>query len=407
MSLQAIIMAGGEGTRLRPLTCDTPKPMVPILGKPVLSYSLQLLRRHKLTEVGVSLLYLPERVTRAFGSGEKDGVRLHYSREKDPVGTAGSVKLVAQGRLRPEKPFVVLSGDGLTDCDLTAALRFHAQKRALATLVLARVREPLAYGVVVTDENGRVTRFVEKPGWGEVYSDTVNTGIYVLSPEALDRIPDGPCDFGQQLFPQLVREGEPVYGFVTDAYWCDIGDESAYVRAQADFLDGRVRLDAGTRIAETAQIAPSARLEGNVYVGAGAVIGENALLCEGAVIGPGARVGAHARISRSVLWEDARAGEWARISGAVLCRGAQAGAGAELYEDSALGDGAVLGARAVLASGAKVWPGKRIDPCVRVRGNLIWGGAARPEIRTNGGDTTGSIETTSNIFFMIFERTCT
>ena len=381
MSLQAIIMAGGEGTRLRPLTCDTPKPMVPILGRPVLSYSLQLLRRHKLTEVGVSLLYLPERVTRAFGSGEKDGVRLHYSREKDPVGTAGSVKLVAQGRLRPEKPFVVLSGDGLTDCDLTAALRFHAQKRALATLVLARVREPLAYGVVVTDENGRVTRFVEKPGWGEVYSDTVNTGIYVLSPEALDRIPDGPCDFGQQLFPQLVRESEPVYGFVTDAYWCDIGDESAYVRAQADFLDGRVRLDAGTRIAETAQIAPSARLEGNVYVGAGAVIGENALLCEGAVIGPGARVGAHARISRSVLWEDARAGEWARISGAVLCRGAQAGAGAELYENSALGDGAVLGARAVLASGAKVWPGKRIDPCVRVRGNLVWGGAARPEIR--------------------------
>ena len=381
MSLQAIIMAGGEGTRLRPLTCDTPKPMVPILGKPVLSYSLQLLRRHKLTEVGVSLLYLPERITRAFGSGEKDGVRLHYSREKDPVGTAGSVKLAAQGRLRPEKPFVVLSGDGLTDCDLTAAFRFHAKKRALATLVLARVREPLAYGVVVTDENGRVTRFVEKPGWGEVYSDTVNTGIYILSPEVLDKIPDGPHDFGQQLFPRLVREGEPVYGFVADAYWCDIGDESAYVRAQADFLNGRVRLDPGALIAETAQIAPSARLEGNVYVGAGAVIGENATLSDGAVIGAGARVGAHARVSRSVLWEDARVGEWARVSGAVLCRGAQAGTGAELYEDSALGDGAVLGARAVLAAGAKVWPGKRIDPCVRVRGNIVWGGAARPEIR--------------------------
>ena len=381
MSLQAIIMAGGEGTRLRPLTCDTPKPMVPILGKPVLSYSLQLLRRHRLTEVGVSLLYLPERITRAFGSGEKDGVRLHYSREKEPVGTAGSVKLAASGRLRPEKPFVILSGDGLTDCDLTAALRFHAQKRALATLVLARVREPLAYGVVVTDTDGRVTRFVEKPGWGEVYSDTVNTGIYILSPEALDRIPDGPCDFGQQLFPHLVREGEPVYGFVTDAYWCDIGDESAYVRAQADFLDGRIRLDPGTLIAETAQIASSARLEGNVYVGAGAVIGENAVLSDGAVIGAGARVGAHARLSRCVLWEDARVGDWARLSGAVLCRGAQAGTGAELYEDSALGDGAVLGARAVLAAGAKVWPGKRIDPCVRVRGNLVWGGAARAEIR--------------------------
>lgn len=382
MSLQAVIMAGGEGTRLRPLTCDTPKPMVPILGKPALSYSLQLLRRHGLTEAGISLMYLPERITRAFGAGEKEGVHLHYTREREPVGTAGGVRLACQGRQRPAEPFVILSGDGLTDCDLTEALRFHRQKGALATLVLSRVREPLAYGVVVAGEDGRVERFVEKPGWGEVYSDTVNTGIYILSPEALDFIPEGqPCDFGQDLFPRLVREGRPVYSLVSGAYWCDVGDESAYVRAQADFLAGRVKLDAGELIAETAQIDPSARLDGAVYIGAGAVVGPHAVLSDGAVIGPGARVGAHARVTRSVLWEDARAGEWARLEGAVLCRGAQAGAGAELHENSVLGDGVLLGARAALEAGAKIWPGKRVDPCVRVRGNLIWGGAARPEIR--------------------------
>ena len=382
MALNAVIMAGGEGTRLRPLTCDTPKPMVPVLGKPVLSYSLQLLRRHALTQVGVSLLYLPERITRAFGSGEAEGVRLHYAREREPVGTAGSVRLTASGKLTPTEPFVVLSGDGLTACDLTEALRFHREKKALATMVLARVRDPLAYGVVMADGDGRVRRFVEKPGWGEVYSDTVNTGIYVLSPEVLGLIPErGACDFGQDLFPALVRQGLPVYALVTDAYWCDIGDESAYVRAQADFLSGKVGLDAGELIAPSAQIDKTARLEGPAYIGANAVIGPYAVVSDGAVIGPGAHVGAHARISRSVLWQDACAGEWARLEGAVMGRAAQAGAGAQLCEDSALGDGAALGARAVLEKGAKVWPGKRVDACMRVQGCLVWGGATRPEIR--------------------------
>lgn len=382
MPLNAVIMAGGEGTRLRPLTCDTPKPMVPLLGKPVLSYSLQLLRRHQLTEVGVSLLYLPERITRAFGAGAQEGVRLHYAREKEPIGTAGSVKLAASGKLTPTEPFVVLSGDGLTDCDLTAALQFHHEKRALATLVLARVREPLAYGVVVTDADGRVLRFVEKPGWGEVYADTVNTGVYVLSPEALAMIPEkGACDFGQDLFPRMVREGKPVYAFVSDGYWCDVGDEAAYIRAQADLLNGRVALETGPLIAETAQVHPTALLEGPVYLGAGTVIGPHAILSGGCAVGAGAKVGAHARLERSVLWEDARAGDWARLRGAVLCRAATAGAGAEMHEDSALGNGAALGARAVLETGAKVWPGKWVDPCVRVHGCLVWGGASRPEIR--------------------------
>ncbi len=381
MSLHAIIMAGGEGTRLRPLTSDTPKPMVPILGKPVLSYALQLLKRHQMTEIGVTLQYLPERISRAFGSGAKEGVHLHYFREHEPLGTAGGVLKAASGRQAPTDAFAVLSGDGLTDCDLTEAMRFHREKKALATLVLTRVRDPLSYGVVMADDEGRVRRFVEKPGWGEVYSDTINTGIYLLSPEVLSYIwSDKPCDFGKDLFPMLVKAEKPVYAFVSDCYWCDIGDQAAYVRSQSDFLLGKVNLSAGAFVAETAQIDPTAKIDGPVYLGAGARVGAHAQLSECAVIGMNASVGAHARVARSVVWEDAVIGNTAQLRGAVIGRGAQVGAGASAMEESALGDGAVLGARAVLDQGAKVWPGKRIDPCMRIKENLVWDGAARPAI---------------------------
>ncbi len=381
MSLNAIIMAGGEGSRLRPLTCDTPKPMVPVLGRPVMSYALQLLRRHGLPDVGVTLQYLPERISRAFGSGAKDGVRLHYSREREPLGTAGGVLQAARGRHTPQETFVILSGDGLTDCDLTEAIRFHKDRRALATLVLARVRDPLAYGVVIAEEDGRVRRFVEKPGWGEVYSDTVNTGIYLLEPEVLSYIwPDRPCDFGKDLFPALVRDGKDVFAFVADAYWCDIGDQAAYVQAQADLLTGKVRLDAGPFIAETARVDDTARIDGPCYLGPGARVGAHAHLSDCAVVGMNAVIGAHAQVARGIVWDDATVQDNAQVRGAIICRGAVVGSGATVLEECALGDGAVLGSRASLEAGAKIWPGKRVDPCMRVTENLVWGGAARPSL---------------------------
>lgn len=381
MSLHAIIMAGGEGSRLRPLTCDTPKPMVPVLGRPVMTYALQLLRRHGLLNVGVTMQYLPERISRHFGAGTKEGVKLQYFREHEPLGTAGGVLVAATGRHAPRDTFAILSGDGLTDINLTDAIRFHKEKRALATLVLTRVRNPLAYGVVITDADGRVLRFVEKPGWGEVYSDTVNTGIYLLEPEVLSYIwPDKPCDFGRDLFPMLVREGKDVFAFVSDAYWCDIGDQAAYVRAQADFLRGHVNLDAGPLIAETAQVDDTVVIDGPCYLGAGTRVGAHTRLSDCAVIGMNVTVGAHARIAHSVLWDDAVLMDHAQLRGAVICRGAQVGSGATALEECALGDGAVLGARASLEGGAKVWPGKRIDPCMRVSENLVWDGAARPSL---------------------------
>ena len=405
MALNAIIMAGGEGSRLRPLTCGMPKPMVPILGRPVLGYALQLLKRHGLGEVGITLQYLPEHITRHFGAGNRDGVRLHYCREKEPLGTAGGVLKAASGRHAPTGTFVILSGDGLTDCNLSQAIGFHREKGALATLVLTRVRDPLSYGVVITDESGRVRRFVEKPGWGEAYANTVNTGIYILEPEVLSYIwPDKPCDFGRDLFPQLVRDNKDVFAFVSDAYWCDVGDQEAYVRAQADFLQGRVNLDPGLLIAETAQIDDTARIDGPLYLGAGARIGPHARISDCVVVGMNASIGAHSRVAHSILWDDAVIQNHAQLRGVVICRGAQMGAGAAALEGCALGDGAVLGARASLESGAKVWPGKRIDPCMRVTENLVWEGAARPSL------SAGAVETrdpfTAHLLASAWVETC-
>lgn len=389
MSIHAIIMAGGEGTRLRPLTCDTPKPLVPVLGKPVLSYALQLLQRHQITDIGITLQFLPDRISKAFGSGAKEGVRLHYYREKEPLGTAGGVLQATKCQRAPRDTMVILSGDGLTDCNLTDAITFHRQKKALATLVIKRVREPLEYGVVLLDHESRIQRFVEKPGWGEVYSDAVNTGIYILEPEVLSYIWDEkPCDFGKDLFPMLVSQGKDVFAYMTDAYWCDIGDQSAYIRAQSDFLHGKINLNPGVLVAETASIDQDAIIDGPCYLGPGARIGAFARIEDGSVIGRNVSVSAHARISRSVIWEDASIHEDARVNGSVVCRGAQVMRGASMQEECALGDSAVLGSRASLETGAKVWPGKRVDPYVRVTENLVWEGAMRPKIHAGTVEIT-------------------
>ena len=209
-------MAGGEGTRLRPLTCHIPKPLVPLLGEPVMGYSIKLLKENGVRDIGATLWYQPEKIRHAFGGGEGYGVSLRYYEETEPLGTAGSVKM-AKDEIK--EPFFVLSGDGLTDCDLNDALRFHREKKALATLVLKRVPIPLAFGVVMTDGESRVTRFIEKPGWSRVFSDLVNTGTYILSPEIFDYIPDtGAPDFGKDIFPALLAGGLPVYGYETQGY---------------------------------------------------------------------------------------------------------------------------------------------------------------------------------------------
>ena len=381
LAIQAIIMAGGEGVRLRPLTSHLPKPLCPLLGEPVMGYALKLLKAHGVTEIGATLWYQPQKIRRAFRKGEEYGVRLRYFEEREPLGTAGSVKLAKK---QLTDTFFVLSGDGLTDCDLTAALQFHRQKKALATLVLKRVSVPLPYGVVLTDGDSRVTRFIEKPDWKKVFSNLVNTGVYILEPDIFDYIPDaGTPDFGKDIFPALLSGGLPVYGYETEGYWCDVGDQKAYLQAQMDLLSGKVALPHAEGISKTAQVHGSAKIEGLCWVGEKAVIGPGAYLRD-AVIGPGAYAGPGAVIERSCLWEDAVVQDKARVQGSVLCDGASVRAGAEIPDGCALGQRAVAGAYATLRPGVKIWPHFRAAPGAVVDQSIVSGDWNAPEWTDRG-----------------------
>ncbi len=370
--MKAIIMAGGEGTRLRPLTCDCPKPMMRLMDRPVMEYALALLRRHGVAEAAATLGYLPERISDYFGDGARFDISLSYYTERTPLGTAGGVK---KARDFLDETFCVLSGDGVTDADLSAALAYHREKGAKATMILKRVANPMAYGLVMTDTNGRITRFYEKPGWGEVVSDAVNTGIYILEPEVLDLVPEGPYDFGRELFPRMAQEGG-LFGFVTEGYWCDIGDVEAYLMVCRDALDGKIDLPGlAAGVHPDAIIHEDAKIEQPCFIGAGAVIGKNAKVGAHSVIGAGARVDDYASIKRGVLWREAQLLSGAEARGCVLARGAVLGVCARAFENCVIGAGAVLGTDAELLPGISVWPGKRVPDATIPDANVIWGWA--------------------------------
>jgi len=336
MAMKAIIMAGGAGTRLQPLTCGIPKPLAPLCGAPVMDYSLRLLRRHGIAEAAATLWYRPRDIIGCFGPG-RHGVRLTYVTEEEPVGTAGSVRL-AEGEAKDT--VLVLSGDGLTDVDLTRMLAFHKSRQAAATLALKRIDIPLPYGVVVTEQDGRIARFIEKPDWGRVISRLVNTGVYLLEPEALALIPaDKPFDFGRQLFPRMLEEGLPLYGYESDAYWCDVGDPAAFLAAQADLLAGKTGfqvLESGIRTAEGAMISADSYVAAGARIGRGAVIRRSCVLADAAIL-PGAQ-----------------------LEGAIVCPRARVGKGARLESGSVLGAGAGMGDFSRLAPGARLWPGVQL-----------------------------------------------
>lgn len=380
--MKAVVMAGGAGSRLRPLTVNRPKPLVPIVNQPVIAHILDLVKRHGITDVVITLQFMAEAIQDYFGDGSQLGMHIEYSIEEVPLGTAGSVK---QAQELLDDTFIVISGDALTDIDLSAVINYHKAKRAKATLTLYRVPNPLEYGVVILNQEGRIQQFQEKPSWGEVISDTVNTGIYVLEPEVLDYFaPATRFDFSQDLFPMLLEKGDPLYGFVADGYWCDVGNLSEYMRANGDMLSGRVQLDPpgqsigeGIWVGEGVEIAPDAQIFAPVYLGDGVKIKQGVIIHGPTIVRDYSVIDRYVHLDRSIVWRNCYVGEGAELRGAVVGRQCNLKRKSVLFEGAVLGDSTVVGEGAIIHPNVKIWPNKEVEAGANVNSSIIWGAQGR------------------------------
>jgi mannose-1-phosphate guanylyltransferase/phosphomannomutase len=382
--MKGVIMAGGFGTRLKPLTINRPKPMVPIANRPVMEHIVELLKHHGITDL-VSILYFqPDHITRHFGDGSRFGVSMRYATADADYGTAGAVRNA--GELVLDDRVIVISGDVLTDFDLGIAIAEHERRGAEATIVLTAVENPLAYGIVFVDQqSGRIERFLEKPTWGEVFSDTINTGIYILEPEALLRVPTRTnADFSKDLFPGMLRVGAGLYGHIAQGYWRDIGNLEEYRLAHEDVLAGRVRVQlpgsrrehgAGALWAEPGiHIPEQLTVLGTVVLGAGCRLAEGTLL-ENTVVGDGSRLGEGTELRHSVFWEDASVGARSRVTEVICASGVRIGKSAVVRERCILSDRVEVGDFAVVGPNVKVWPDKVVEERAALTHSLIWGEA--------------------------------
>jgi mannose-1-phosphate guanylyltransferase / phosphomannomutase len=383
--MKAVVMAGGEGTRLRPLTSNQPKPMVPVVGKPCMEHILELLRGHGFEDVIVTVAFLPQAIRSYFGDGESLGLAIEYSVEESPLGTAGSVRLAGD---KLDETFLIISGDALCDFDLTKLIDFHRDRQAAVTIGLKSVPNPLEFGIVVTDSDGRVERFLEKPSWSQVFSDTINTGIYVLEPEVLRHIPtDRPFDFSKELFPLLLEMGRPIYGLPMEGYWQDIGNLDQYRQANFDALDESVRLN-----------VPGVRLRGNVWMGEGvevddleriegpAFLANYCRIARDATVGPYSVLSAsvtlreRARVAHSVIDAATHIGRGALVEGAIVGRSCDIRAHARLHEGVAIGDEVKIGAESELMPGVRVYPFKEVETGTQIYESLIWESRTSPRL---------------------------
>jgi len=346
--MRAMIMAAGVGSRLMPLTAEIPKPMVPVANRPLMENILEVLARHGITEIIANLHCHGYVIKEHFGDGSRFGVNLLYSEEEELLGTAGGVKR-CQWFL--DDTFVVMSGDALTDVDLTELVEAHKRNGALATIALRPMEEVEHYGVVITGENGLIQSFQEKPKRHEALSNLVNTGIYVFEPEIFDYIPEEQFyDFGRQVFPHLVRVKAPFYGHAIARYWCDVGDIEAYRQAHRDVLEGRVEY------AVRGQLLKGTLGVTSILIGEGAELGRGVSMRGCVVIGPGCRIGDGAVLEDAVIWGDTVVGKRATVTKSVIASRCHIGSGC------VVGPGAVIGSGYNLHDGAAISEGTRLMP---------------------------------------------
>jgi NDP-sugar pyrophosphorylase family protein len=346
--MKAILLAGGKGTRLRPLTLHTPKPIVPIFDRPFLQYQIDLLRQvPEIDEIVLSLNYQPRRIEEVFGDGADLGVHISYVVEPQPLGTGGAIKFAA-GQYKGE-PLVVFNGDVFTSVDLPAVLALHRERKAQATIVLTPVDNPTAYGLVQTDAEGNVRDFLEKPSPDQITCDTINAGIYVLEPESLNRIPaDTVFSIERGYFPSLVADKETFVAYVYRGYWIDIGTPEKYRQAHRDIMDGRfaarpfLKKAGQALVSREAKIEPGAIVEGPCFIDAGTVVKTGARIGAYSVIGSHCHIGEGAVIDNAILWPNTWVDADATVTGAITGRHCHIG------RNAGIGDGTLLGDKSVV-----------------------------------------------------------
>lgn len=340
--MKGMVLAAGVGSRLEPLTQFTPKPMVPLGNRPAMEHIVALLAHHGITDIAANLWYLPEQIKTYFGDGTEYGVNLYYSEERELLGTAGGIRKLANYF---DETFVVIAGDALTDVDLTQLLTYHKTKGALATIAVKPVDDPTHYGVVVTDDEGKIKGFQEKPRPEEALSFTANTGIYIFEPEIMDEIPiETFYDFGKQVFPDLVAKGAPFYACSTRQYWCDVGTHQVYRQANLDIASGKVKM-------HTTGFTSVSR---SLLTGDGCEIDPGASLTGVNVFGDGCQIAGGSHLRDSVLWDQVSVGRGVKMEEAII------GYGVTLKEGAVIPKGCVIGDEAVIGPGVKLTPGQII-----------------------------------------------
>lgn len=372
--MKAVIMAGGSGKRLRPLTCTVPKPMARLCGKPVIEHILTLLQNNGFDEACITLGYLADIIEHHFENGFSS-MKLSFAREDEPLGTAGSVRNAADGW---DEAFLVISGDAMCDFNLSELMRIHKESGVLASIVATKVNDPREYGVLMTDSAGRVSGFVEKPSWSQAVSGFVNTGIYILEPECLEMIEKGKfLDFSKDIFPLMMQKSIEIGCVCADGYWCDIGNIEAYLQCQRDIFDGRVKMD--VPYVSKGISSPDNLKKGDYSIVEPVYIGRNVEISKGCVIGPyaviddGAFIDSNSRVRHSVILENTCVASNVSLTGALVCQGASLKKGVSMFEGSVVGAGSVIGENASISPNCLVWPGKVIAKSACVNSNVKYG----------------------------------
>lgn len=383
-------MAGGFGTRLRPLTINLPKPMVPVGNRPIMEHVVSLLATHGITEI-ISLLYFqPDEIRNYFGDGSAFGVKMTYCQPDADYGTAGAVRYALEGS---DEPVLIMSGDVITDFDLTEAIEWHNEKRSEATILLTHIENPLAFGIVITNPDGRIVRFLEKPSWGEAFSDTINTGVYILEPSAIAKIPyKTNFDFSQNLYPLMLSKQMALYGKITEGYWKDVGNVNEYRLVHQDLWEGTIKLDLklDERPEDSARIfaGQNVQLEDGVTCKGMVILGDDVYVergttLENCAIGSGTRIGHDGTVHNSVVWSDNLVGHECHMETSIICNRSRIGNRTKLGEKVIVSDNCVIGDDATIKANCKIWPGKTVDEGAIVSSSIIWGDKWNRELFTD------------------------